>query len=134
MPGLLYRDNGEIRENPFPKLVHDLDTLPFPAWHLYDMEKYYDIGMPHNPFLKHREFGQIITSRGCPYKCYFCSVPDFNGSAFRYFSAERIISDVDQWVTNYSIKELQILLIFFFANSKTQKSFLYLREILNTYR
>ena len=107
--GLLYRDNGEIRENPFPKQLIDLDTLPFPAWHLYDMKKYYDIGMPHNPFLKYREYGQIITSRGCPYKCYFCSVPDFNGSAFRYFSAERIISDVDQWVKNYNIKELQIL-------------------------
>ena len=102
--GLLYRDNGEIRENPFPKQLIDLDSLPFPAWHLYDMKKYYDIGMPHNPFLKYREYGQIITSRGCPYKCYFCSVPDFNGSAFRYFSAERIISDVDQWVKDYGIK------------------------------
>ena len=109
VPGLLYRDNGEIRENSLPTRVHDLDTLPFPAWHLYDMEKYYDIGMPHNPFLKHREYGQIITSRGCPYKCYFCSVPDFNGSAFRFFSAERVISDVDQLVKQYSIKELQIL-------------------------
>ena len=109
VPGLLYRSNGKIHENPFPKPLHDLDTLPYPAWHLYDMQKYYDIGMPHNPFLKYREYGQIITSRGCPAKCYFCSVPDFNGSAFRYFSAERIISDVDNWVRDYSIKELQIL-------------------------
>ena len=45
VPGLLYRDNGEIRENPFPKQLIDLDTLPFPAWNLYDMEEYYNIGI-----------------------------------------------------------------------------------------
>ena len=109
VPGLLYRNNNKIMENPLPKAVVDLDSLPYPAWHLYDMQKYYDIGMPHNPFLKSREFGQIITSRGCPAKCYFCSVPDFNGNMFRYFSADRVIDDINRWVKDYSIKELQIL-------------------------
>ena len=107
--GLLYRKNGVIHENPLPTAVVDLDTLPQPAWHLYDMDTYYDIGMPHNPFLKSKEYGQIITSRGCPAKCYFCSVPDFNGSAFRYFSAKRVIKDIEKWIEDYSIKELQIL-------------------------
>lgn len=109
VPGLLYRKNEIVHENPLPNAVVDLDQLPFPAWHLYDMDRYYDIGMPHNPFLKEKEYGQIITSRGCPAKCYFCSVPDFNGSAFRFYSAERVISDVKNWVREYSIKELQIL-------------------------
>ena len=109
VPGLLYRKDGIIHENPLPIAVVDLDQLSFPAWHLYDMDKYYEIGMPHNPFLKFKEYGQIITSRGCPAKCYFCSVPDFNGSAFRYFSAKRIINDIENWVKDYSIKELQIL-------------------------
>ena len=106
---LLPTKNSIIHENPLPIAVVDLDQLPFPAWHLYDMDKYYEIGMPHNPFLKFKEYGQIITSRGCPAKCYFCSVPDFNGSAFRYFSAKRIINDIENWIKDYSIKELQIL-------------------------
>jgi phosphonoacetaldehyde methylase len=108
-PGLLWREGERICENPMPPTITSLDTLPFPAWQLYDMERYYDVGMPHNPFLQHKRYGQIITSRGCPYKCYFCSVPDFNGSAFRSHSAPRVVEDVRQWVDNYSIKELQIL-------------------------
>ena len=80
------------------------------------MDKYYEIGMPHNPFLKFKEYGQIITSRGCPAKCYFCSVPDFNGSAFRYFSAKRIINDIENWINRFRNKNLGEILMNFNNN------------------
>ena len=57
-----------------------MNELPFPAWHLMDMEMYYDIGMPHNPFMKSREFLTVMTERGCPEKCSFCTTPQMWGS------------------------------------------------------
>ena len=54
-------------------LIHDMDALPIPAWDLVPMEKYFEIAMYHNPYVKSGRVGCIMTSRGCPDKCYFCS-------------------------------------------------------------
>ena len=58
-----------------------MNELPLPAWHLMKMELYWKIGMPHNPFMKSKEFMTIMTERGCPEKCYFCSSANFFGNS-----------------------------------------------------
>jgi len=60
VPGVSYRVNGSIRHNPSPERIADLDTIPFPARHKIDLTQYAGYGM--------------MTSRGCPYPCTFCSV------------------------------------------------------------
>ena len=108
-PGLVWRKGFQICKNPKPAFIKNLDRLPIPAFHLYDMEKYFSIGMPHNPFVKSERVGCIITSRGCPQHCYFCSSPNYFGHTFRYNSSKRIIEMVQSLVDNYSIKEVQIM-------------------------
>jgi len=62
--GITYRNgNGEIVQNPDREPISDLDSLPFPAWHLFPVEKYHWAG---NKMLA------ISSSRGCPYKCPHC--------------------------------------------------------------
>ena len=68
-------------------LIHDMDALPIPAWDLVPMEKYFDIAMYHNPYVKSGRVGCIMTSRGCPDRCYFCSSTVF-GHKFRQMSPE----------------------------------------------
>jgi len=107
--GLVYRQNGKILTNPNPIFNKDLDSLPDPAFHLFPMERYFEIGMPHNPFVKSGRVGSIMTSRGCPEHCYFCTSPEFSGNAFRALSADRVTQLVEKLVTEFGIEELQIL-------------------------
>jgi len=107
--GLVWRNGNEIYSNPKTSVIIDMDKLPFPAFHLYDMEKYFEIGMPHNPFVKSNRVGSIITSRGCPQDCYYCSVPGYLGHRFRAMSSKRVIEMVQKLVDRFAIKELQFL-------------------------
>ena len=107
-PGLVQRDNQKFIKNPMAPLIHDMDALPIPAWDLVPMEKYFEIAMYHNPYVKSGRVGCIMTSRGCPDKCYFCSSTVFFGHKFRQMSPERVGEMVDYLVNKFKIKELQI--------------------------
>ena len=108
VPGLVRRDEKKFIKNPMAPLIHDMDALPIPAWDLVPMEKYFDIAMYHNPYVKSGRVGCIMTSRGCPDRCYFCSSTVFFGHKFRQMSPERVGEMVDYLVEKFDIKELQI--------------------------
>lgn len=62
--GITYRDTAnKIIENQNQDLIKDLDALPFPAWHLFPVEKYHEWG---------RKKLATTTARGCEYKCPHC--------------------------------------------------------------
>ena len=116
--GLHWRENDEVKFNPRPGFTKDVDALPFPAWDLFNMERYFDIGMPHNPFVISKRVGVIISSRGCPHKCYFCLTPYYGGSAFRACSAKKTIEMIQLLVEKHGIKELQVMDDIFTFNPK----------------
>ena len=108
VPGLVKREGKSFVKNPMAPLIHDMDALPIPAWDLVPMEKYFEIAMYHNPYVKSGRVGCIMTSRGCPDRCYFCSSTVFFGHKFRQMSPERVGEMVDYLVEKFGIKELQI--------------------------
>tara|TARA_B100001123_G_C15259203_1_gene1005914 strand:- start:91 stop:1698 length:1608 start_codon:yes stop_codon:yes gene_type:complete len=121
-PALAYRDdkdNKKILKNLEPPGL-DMNDLPMPAWHLMDMDMYWKIGMPHNPFMRSKEYLTIMTERGCPEKCYFCSSADFFGNSgkFRPLNSDKAYEMVEYAVKKYNIKELQIEDDTFTLNSK----------------
>ena len=63
----------------------DLDRLPFPAFELFDSTAYMDKKIP------------ILTSRGCPYSCIYCSVSLTMGRRFRFRSPENVIDEILYW-------------------------------------
>jgi len=102
-------EDGEINSNPVAPFVKNLDVLPDPAFHLLPMERYFEIAMPHNPFVKSGRVASLMTSRGCPEHCYFCTSPTYTGTAFRSMSAKRVVDQIHSFVERYDVKEIQIL-------------------------
>lgn len=103
VPGILYRHNGEILENPRPPRIKDLDSINFPAFHHIDLNKYAGYG--------------IITSRGCPYGCTFCSVAPIWDRKSYSRSAENIINEM-KYVNEKSGADLFLFQDEFFVSSK----------------
>jgi len=86
VPNIYYRKDGEVIKNEFKFELVDIDSLPeFP----YDLfaEKDYDLGF-------------ILSSRGCPYDCIFCSNRVTTGKKYRYAPADRIVNELEA-VFNY---------------------------------
>ena len=104
--GLVYRGNDAIYVNKKKNLIKNLDELPFPARDLVDMERYFKINKPHNPYPKGKRVSQVVTSRGCPYKCNFCSTRLF-WQDYRTRSAENVIDEIKFLKENYNIDEVQ---------------------------
>ena len=86
--GLLWRKEGQIIENPEREYIQDFDLVPFPAFEIFELDKYTFTEESRLP---------IITSRGCPYRCVFCSVKLCMGNKFRARSPENVIKEIDQW-------------------------------------
>jgi radical SAM superfamily enzyme YgiQ (UPF0313 family) len=82
--GLAFRRNGTIAVTPPRKSLDDLDRLPLPA-------RYLDWSVGVDPELQ-SEF--IVTTRGCPSTCYFCSSPDFWGRRVRFRSPGAIVDEI----------------------------------------
>lgn len=88
--GIAYKDKGKIKRNPPRPLIQDLDKLPFPAWHLFPVEKY------KNPRMMARKnpVGTIETSRGCVFGCTYCNKKVF-GRVFRKKSVKRVVDEFE---------------------------------------
>lgn len=93
--GLSSRIGDEVRHNPDRGLVTDLDSLPFP-----------DLSL----IAGHEKIGicPVITSRGCPYDCSFCSVTGMFGRNCRYRSPESVVEE---------LKALEQKLVFFYDDN-----------------
>jgi magnesium-protoporphyrin IX monomethyl ester (oxidative) cyclase len=105
LDGVGYRKDGVIRIIPKTTFITDLDRLPFPARHLLGMEKYFGLRMSHGRRSKKR-FSPIITSRGCPARCTFCSAYRVWGRGYRWRSPENVIAEMKQIKRDYGIEEI----------------------------
>jgi anaerobic magnesium-protoporphyrin IX monomethyl ester cyclase len=90
-----------------PDVIEDVEALPFPARHLLNMERYLDINVPHGPYARGKRTGNILTSRGCPGRCIYCSSCNFSGRIFRARSPESVFREIDLLVNEYRAEELQ---------------------------
>jgi len=104
--GLVYRDKtGKLIVNRKTKFIKDLDSIPFPARHLLPMDKYFAIERQHG-FTKRTPHTIMITSRGCPANCIFCSIHAVWGKGYRGRSSENVLREVEELVMKYGIKEI----------------------------
>jgi anaerobic magnesium-protoporphyrin IX monomethyl ester cyclase len=101
--GIAYRSNDYIQDNPPREMIQDLDSLPFLAYHLLPLKKY-KFHPPHGRKSPHMA---MLTSRGCPYHCTFCSKSVFGGVP-RYQSAKRVVSEIEYLYEHFAVKEVAL--------------------------
>jgi len=106
--GLAYRNGEGVVVNQRLTYIQDMDTIPFPAYHLLNMEKYIAINLPHSPYTAKKKVGVISTSRGCPYRCNFCSTTNYWGK-YRTRSPQNVIDEIRFLIETYGIQELQFI-------------------------
>lgn len=86
----------------------DATTLPWPARHLFPMERYIEINMPTSVYAPHSRVTQIEFTRGCPFNCCFCATTQFRGK-YRKRRIEDCLAEVRFLKEEYGIEELDII-------------------------
>ncbi len=95
--GILYRDKSEIMVNPRREFIANLVSLPRPNYEVFDSFNGTITGYP------------LITSRGCPYSCIYCSVGKVSGKRWRYRTPKDVIEELKFSKSRYNSKSFEIL-------------------------
>ena len=104
--GLAYKDgNRKVKKNdPRPPII-DVDAIPFPAYHLLDIDRYAEAeSARYTP--QYPRAIQIFTSRGCPWRCTYCH--DLFGKKFRPRSPENVLEEMKMLYSEYNIQEFMV--------------------------
>jgi radical SAM superfamily enzyme YgiQ (UPF0313 family) len=110
--GLLYRTDDGVVENEDQSEVADIDSLPFPAYDLIDLDQYQrQLSYAYN----HRRQGVLLTSRGCAYHCTFCFT---HWKGIRLRSAVNIFEEIKQLHTKHGIQDFYVVDDIFNVDSK----------------
>ena len=88
------------------KYTVDLDSMPFAAVDLVDLQAYWKLGYGHGPVRE--PYMNILTSRGCPYDCAFCQAPGMCGRRWLAKSPGRVLEEVRYHMDAYGVRDFHI--------------------------
>ena len=116
VPGVYYRHEGEVRRSEGEIQRLDLDQLPFPAYHLLDVESY---ATHRRRFMgDRRRCLDLNTDRGCPYRCGFCYNHQYNQRRWRAMSAPKVLDALERLVGTYDLDAVDFVSDNFFVDKK----------------
>jgi radical SAM superfamily enzyme YgiQ (UPF0313 family) len=95
LDGVIYRENDGIEVIDKSSYVDDINEFNWPRYNKFELDKYLYRQMP------------VFTSRGCPYKCIFCSVENNLRRFFRGRDAKSVVDEIEYWV-KYGYKDFEI--------------------------
>jgi len=100
--GLIFKRGSSIIKTPPREMIKDLDTLPFPTRDLLPMDRY--IPLPNQ--YKRLPVVHMVTTRGCPYPCTFCSASAVFGKRVRQMSPGRVVEEIRHVMERYGAREI----------------------------
>jgi len=104
--GIAYREKGRPKINPAREFIQDLDSLPPPARHLLPMEEYFEANSTHGGEARWTPITSMVTSRGCPGNCIFCSIHVIWGHRWRARSPKNVVDEIEHLVKKYGVREI----------------------------
>jgi anaerobic magnesium-protoporphyrin IX monomethyl ester cyclase len=115
--GLGYKTrDGEVKINPEAPLIPDLDSLPYPARHLFDLDAYPLFDPAGQRMIT------VLSSRGCPYNCSFC-FKGIVGRTYRHRSPDNVIGELQQCIERYGVRSFYFIDDLFTIDIKRLESF-----------
>lgn len=108
LDGFAYRVKDKVKILPVVNYIQNLDEVPFPDYSKVDVSRYFNhvnkgsvVNLP-----QYFPYADTITSRGCAFKCVFCSSQAINGPKIRYRSAKNVLEEIDILVNMYGIRHI----------------------------
>jgi anaerobic magnesium-protoporphyrin IX monomethyl ester cyclase len=117
--GVFYREKNHIKKGKPARIIEDLDSIPFPARHLVDK---YEYGKTNRLSFFKPKFTSMITGRGCPFTCRFCTRNAFGFKMFRKRSVENVVNEIQEISEHYH--SVMIVDDTFFADEKRAEQIL----------
>ncbi len=96
VPGISFQHEGQIVTTSDSAPLIDLDTMPFPAYHLLP-----DLSPYHTGVMMRPPFTTVLSSRGCPFHCTFCS---YGRTKYRTRTPENVAAELEWLISNYGLK------------------------------
>ncbi len=106
--GTIVRNGAQLEMNPLRELIKNVDEIPFPARHLFDVKKYNKSHVSKGFSRKYKRIMELITTRGCPNQCIFCAGHISYGYKLRARSYENITAEIDQLIRDYGTNHISI--------------------------
>ncbi len=117
--GLCWNQDGELRRSKPREIIMPMDTIPMPARDLANLD-YYLTPRQIIPYHHGRSL-TLLTSRGCPFTCAFCSTK-IHWNRYRTFSVDRTIEEIELLVDGYGAEIVHIFDDLFIVNRKRLKA------------
>ena len=103
LPGVCYRNHETLVINPIILKATDFDHLPFPKVEGLPIQNYWCPDAVRRPMIT------MMTTRGCPHKCAFCSSPAVMGKKLRGWTVRQIVDQIEYLVEEFHIQEFSFV-------------------------
>lgn len=101
---LKYLRGGVIITNPARPRIIALDDLPLPAWDLFNIEPYFEMGFAMG--VDRGRTMPIVATRGCPYRCTFCSSPQMWTTRYVMRDVILVVDEIEQYIKQYRVENI----------------------------
>ncbi|MFH1229781.1 MAG: radical SAM protein [Candidatus Aenigmatarchaeota archaeon] len=99
--GIAFKEDGKIVKTECRPLIEDVDKIPFPARHLLSIDKYMHATIVSRKTKKN--YTNIMSSRGCPFKCIFCGSRTTFGGVARFRTPKLVVDEIEECYNKYDI-------------------------------
>ncbi len=112
--GTCVRKDGEVVMNPARAVPKDIDKYPMPAWDLVDVNRYHCLTLL-------KPFATMVTTRGCPWHCGYCS--QVYSDKLRFRAPELVVDEMEMLVKDHGVREIVMFDETFTIGKKRMRKF-----------
>jgi radical SAM superfamily enzyme YgiQ (UPF0313 family) len=102
--GVAYLADGNFFQTPLSPRLADIKKMPWPAWHLIDVEPYFQPNFTMG--ISHGRNIAMLATRGCPYQCTFCSNPSMWTTRYVMRSVSEVVDEIVDRITKYQVNSI----------------------------
>lgn len=112
--GIAFKQDGKVIQTPGRERIKEVQNIPWPAWHLFPLETYFENKMSHGVY-RGRTL-PVMATRGCPYDCTFCSSPQMWGRNYFMRPPSDFVDELEHYhksygVTNFDLFDLTAIIL-----------------------